>query len=169
MPRWLVRPLAVVLLLAGAAACNRGPTDLAAALGVADVFTGYYDNGIKDGKNHLVPSVTFRLKNQWDRTLSSVQVTIDFWRDGEDGPRDSSLIHAIGSSGLAPGASSEPITVRSSSGYTLEQPRAELFDHSDFRDMTVKVFGKRGGRIVPLGEYRIDRRLLPRVTGSSHP
>ncbi len=169
MPRSTVRSVALVVFLAAAAGCASGPENLSTALAVTDVFSGYYDNGLKNGMNHLVPSVTFRLKNQWEQPLSSVQLTIDFWRDGADGPQDSSLIRGIGSDAVQPGQSTEPITVRASSGYTLVQPRAELFTHSDFRDMTVKIFGKRGGRIVPLGEYRIDRRLLPHIPGTLRP
>jgi len=41
-----------------------GPrVDLATALSVTDVFSGYYDFGIVNGLNKLVPSISFRLKN----------------------------------------------------------------------------------------------------------
>ena len=35
--------------------------DLKAALQVTDVSTGWYDAGVVDGKNKLVPRVSFRL------------------------------------------------------------------------------------------------------------
>ena len=34
------------------------------ALEVTDVSTGWYDAGVVDGKNKLVPSLTFRLRNK---------------------------------------------------------------------------------------------------------
>ena len=161
--------LALALALAGGAGGCGGPINLKEALAVTDVFTGWYDNGTKDGKNHLVPSITFRLKNQLDQPLSSVQLTMDFWLEGADGPLDSALVRGIGPDAVGPGASTEPITVRSGTGYTLESPRADLFDHSLFKDATVKMFAKRSGAIVAIGEFKIDRRLLPHVPSSHRP
>ena len=46
-------------------------------------------------------------------------------------------------------------------GYTLDQPRAELFSHSQFRDVTARVIAKRDGRLVRIGDVAIDRRLIP--------
>lgn len=156
------------LVLAGGVACGP-PVNLTEALAVTDMFSGWYDAGIKDGKNHLVPSVTFRLKNQSDRRLSSVQLSITFWLEGADGPLDEALVRGIGSTAVEPGATSEPITVRSSTGYTLEQPRAELFTHSSFKDGIVKVFAKRSGTIAALGEFKIDRRIIPHSPGANRP
>jgi hypothetical protein len=168
--RRALRRLALLLGCAVAAGAScRGPVNLQEALAVTDVLSGWYDNGMKDGKNHLVPSITFRLKNQLDQPLSSVQLTMDFWLEGADGPLDSALVRGIGSESVAPGASTEPITVRSGTGYTLEAPRADLFAHSQFKDATVKIFAKRSGSIAPLGEFKIDRRLLPHVPSSHRP
>jgi hypothetical protein len=166
--RRLGRTLALLLLLAGPAACGP-PINLQEAVVVTDVFTGWYDNGIKDGKNHLVPSITFRLKNQSERPLSSVQLTMDFWLEDGDGPQDSALVRGIGSDALAAGASTEPITVRFTWGYTLEGPRAEFFDHSQFRDATVKMFARRSGSIANFGEFKVDRRLIPHVPSAPRP
>jgi hypothetical protein len=71
----------------------------------------------------------------------------------------------IGSEPMPPGAkSASPIMVRAGVGYTLEGPRSELFAHSLFRDFTVKVLAKRGGKIVRIADVKIDRRLIPRLT-----
>ena len=70
---------------------------------------------------------------------------------------------------VPPGASTEPILVRAGVGYTLEQPRAELFTHSAYKDAVVKLFAKRGGQIVALGEHKIERRILPHVAASARP
>ena len=160
----------IALLLALAAVVSCGPpVNLQEALAVTDVFTGWYDNGVKDGKNHLVPSITFRLKNQSDRPLSSVQLVVDYWFDGDDGPKDSAQVRGIGSDAVPPGGTTEPITVRFTIGYTLEAPRAELFTHSQFRDATVKMFAKRSGAIASLGEFPIERRLIPHVPATHRP
>ena len=66
----------------------------------------------------------------------------------------------VGGGGLPAGATSEPVVSRSRIGFTLAAPRAELFTHSGFKDWTAKLFLKRGGKIVPAGEYKIEHKLL---------
>lgn len=148
------------LSLSLAAACGASP-NLTQALAVTDIISGWYDNGIKDGKNHLVPSITFRLKNQSDAPLNSVQLTVAFWAEGKDGEQDSFQVTGIGSTAVPPGQSTDSLTVRSTVGYTLEQPRAELFTHADFKDWTVKMFARRSGRIYAIGEFKVERRFIP--------
>jgi hypothetical protein len=160
--------LALGLALAvsvASASCGRS-VDLS-ALEITDTFTGWYDNGIKDGKNHLVPSVSFRLKNNGQGPADHVQLTVSFWLKGDDGDYDSREVTGIGGDAIAPGGSSEPILVRAAYGYTLEQPRAELFAHSQFRDATARVIAKRDGRLVRIGEVAIDRRLIPHAAQSA--
>jgi hypothetical protein len=94
---------------------------------------------------------------------------LDYWLEGDDGPTDSALVRGIGSEAVAPGASTEPITVRFTTGYTLEGPRADLFNHSRYRDAIVKMFAKRSGTIAPLGEFKVERRLIPHVPTTPRP
>jgi hypothetical protein len=56
----------VRLLLCGSAVCSAacGPTvDLTKGLQVTIVNTGWFDAGIVNGQNKLVPTVSFTLKN----------------------------------------------------------------------------------------------------------
>ena len=154
-----LRQTAFALALGLSASC--GPSIDLSALTVTDTFTGWYDNGIKDGKNHLVPSLSFRLQNNGSVPATHVQLTIAFWMDGADGEYDGREVVGIRDTPVPPGGSSEPILVRANHGYTLEQARAELFAHSQFRDVTARVLAKRDGRIVRIGEIKIDRRLIP--------
>jgi hypothetical protein len=153
------RPLLVVLAVIAGASC--GPRIELSSLAVVDTSTGWYDNGVKDGKNHLVPSVSFRLKNNGDVPATHVQLTVSFWMAGDDGEYDGREVVGITGTPVPPGGSTDPILVRASYGYTLEQPRAELFTHSGFRDVTARILAKRDGRIVRISEVKIDRRLLP--------
>ena len=166
MPR-LARRIALVIALVWASGC--GPQLDLAKLQPTDVLTGWYDAGIKDGLNHLLPSISFQLKNTDAVPASGVQLTVSFWQDGADGENDSFEVKGIGSEAVAPGESSAPILVRAEHGYTLEQPRNELFTHSQFKDFTAKLFAKRGGKIVPIGSFRIDRRVLPHVSAPPGP
>src|SRR5262245_10502736 len=149
------------ILLAGAGC---GPRIDLTKLGVTDTFTGWYDDGVKDGKNHLVPSISFRLQNNGTVPATHVQLTVGFWREGDDGELDGREVLGIGGEAVAPGASTNPILVRSTVGYTLEQPRAELFTHSQFKDFVAKILAKRDGKIIRIGEIKIDRRLIPRTS-----
>jgi len=154
--------IVLVLALVGLSGC--GPQIDLAKLQPTEVVTGWYDAGIKDGLNHLLPSISFRLQNTDAVPAAEVQLTVSFWQDGADGESDSYEVKGIGSDAIAPGATGVPILVRAEHGYTMEQPRNELFTHSLFKDFTAKLFAKRAGKIVPIGNFRIDRRILPQVS-----
>jgi hypothetical protein len=163
----MVRRLVLTTLAAFAvltpAACGPSP-DLGKALTVTDVITGYYDAGIgENGWNHLTPSITFKLHNVSESAINEVDLSVDFWQDKADGEFDSLEVPGIGAHSVAPGASSDPITVRSNHGYNLEAPRAQLFEQSLFVDMTAKLFAKRGGMIYKLGEFKLDRQIIPHI------
>ncbi|MBA2259159.1 MAG: hypothetical protein H0W18_09700, partial [Acidobacteria bacterium] len=73
----------VLALAAMLPACSQ--VDLKQALQVTDVSTGWYDFGVVDGKNKLVPSITFRLRKPADVRLSSVALNVVFRKDtGEE-------------------------------------------------------------------------------------
>jgi hypothetical protein len=157
------RPVLIAVFAGILAISACGPGVDLTKLEVTEVFTGYYDNGIKDGWNHLLPSISFRLKNNGSAPASDVQLSVAFWVDGDDGEKDSRQVLGIGHDALAPGAATTPILVRPDHGYRLEGPRSTLFENSGFRDMTAKIFGKRSGKIVRLGEFKIERRVLPHL------
>jgi hypothetical protein len=166
-------PVALALILAASSACGPG-VDLAKAVVVADTLTGFYDDGvIKDGPqagwSHILPSITFKLRNDSAAALANVRLTVSFWAEGKDGESDSREVRGIGSDGLAPGATTDAITVRPGAGFNLEAPRAELFNQPGFVDWTVKLFAKQGGRIVPIGVIKIERRLIPHQRDSTRP
>src|SRR3954468_20170036 len=64
------------------ARCGRD-FDVEKTVKITDVHTGWYDAGIQDGKNKLVPSVSFKLQNLSDAPVDSVQVNAIFRRVGE--------------------------------------------------------------------------------------
>lgn len=165
MSRHFASVLAIGLAIATSVSCGQR-VDLS-ALAVTDTFTGWYDNGLKDGKNHLVPSVSFRLHNNGTAPVRYIQLTVSFWLKGDDGEYDAREVTGVAETPIPPGGTSEPILVRATYGYTLEQPRADLFAHSQFRDATARVIAKRDGRLVRIGEVPIDRRLIPHAMQSA--
>jgi len=151
-------PLAAVVLLAGC-----GPSvDLTKGLQVTIVDTGWYDAGIINGQNKLVPSVSFNLKNLSERKLSTLQVNAIFRRVTENDEWGSGFLTAAGSDGLAPGATTTTLTVKSPLGYTgSDQSRQEMLQNTHFVDAKVELFAKYGStQWARLGSFPIQRQLL---------
>ena len=149
----------VSAVLVTSAAC--GPeVDLAKAVELVDIQSGYYDMGIVNGKTKMVPQAMVRVKNISGRELSGFQMSASYWLVGDDGMKDENLVTHSVAKDLAPGATSEPIVLRANFGFTLDVPRAEAFANSQFRDFTIKIFGKIGGRIAKLGEVNVERKIL---------
>jgi len=156
--------VAVCFWLVAGSACEPA-VDLASSLKFIPTLTGYYDNGLNANKrNQYLPSITFQLKNEGDMPLSNVDMSFSFWEVGADGERDSKYIRGIASTALAPGATSDAITVRASVGYESEIYGAQIFSNSRFKGMVVKVFAKRSGKTTKLGELPIEQRVLPKVS-----
>ena len=157
-----MRRISFLLLVLATASCRRN-IEVEKALAITDVHTGWYDAGIQaDGKNKLVPSLSMRLKNVSSETVSSVQLVAIFRRVNEpEVAWGEHFVRAIGPDGLAPGASTSPIVLRSNLGYTGTQPRLQLLQNREFVDAKVDIFGRHGSRnLVKTGEYKIDRQLL---------
>ena len=67
----------LVVMVAAALLTSCGPSfDVEKAVKVTDVRTGWYDAGIVDGKNKLVPSISLKLQNISDQQVASVQVFV---------------------------------------------------------------------------------------------
>jgi hypothetical protein len=136
-------------------------TDISKLLVPTDVTTGWYDAGIENGMNKLVPSMTLTLKNVSRVPVSQVQLNAVIRRTGETEEWGGAYIRAIGSEGLAPGASTKPIVLRSNLGYTGVEPRNVMLKNSLFVDARVQLFAKYGGaNWVKLAEYPIARELI---------
>jgi hypothetical protein len=157
MGRFLASSLLTALLIVG---CTRS-IEVEKVLQVGDVHTGWYDAGIVDGKNKLVPSISLKLKSISQQPVDRVQLNAVFRRVGEPTAWGEHFVQAIGPSGLSPGATTRSIVLRSRLGYTGTDTRLQLLQNSQFVDARVDIFAKHGSRNwVKLGEYQIDRQLL---------
>jgi hypothetical protein len=151
----------VLLGIVSSVAC--GPTvDLTKGLEVLIVNTGWHDFGIVNGHNKLVPTVIFRLKNLSDQKLVTLQVNALFRRVSENSEWGSGFLTVVGSDGLAPGATTPPVIIRSQLGYTgTDQSRQEMLQNAQFVDAKVELFGKYGStQWVRLGSYPVTRQIL---------
>ncbi|HEY7292900.1 MAG TPA: hypothetical protein VH583_23880 [Vicinamibacterales bacterium] len=154
--RWLLLSAAIL-----SASC--GPTvDLAKALQIDVVQTGWYDAGIVNGQNKLVPAARITVKNNSDQKLVQLQIN-SLFRHGNDAEEwGSAFVTAAGSEGLAPGATIGPLLLKSQNGYTgTDQTRQDMLKNSQFVDAKIQLFAKYGSiQWVKMGEHPIERQLL---------
>ena len=139
--------------------------DAVSGLEPINVVTGWYDDGIiEGGKNKLVPSVSLKLRNKGDKELKSIQINAIFRRVGEKEmwgeyfgwaiPRDKPL---------GPAAETSTLVMRSTLGYTGDQPRMQMLQNHEFVDAKVEIYLKQGSKVLTkLAEYPIQRQLLTR-------
>jgi hypothetical protein len=156
--RRVVTALAVCLAALLAGACGK-PIDIKQAIQVTDVSSGWFDAGIQNGKNKLVPSVTFKLKKNGDVNISSISLNLTFIFIDTQEHADDVFVQSV----AFEGAETAPIVVRSQWGYTGDPPqtRAEMLKNSHFRDMEVQIFAKQSSsQWVELQRVRIARQLL---------
>jgi len=153
-----------ILAVAAAAtlfAAGCGPDiDLTKALEFRVLNSGYFDDGIHDGQTRLLPQLEFEIHNRSDRPISSVILLLSYYQSDADGEYDSATQDGIGATAIAPGESTKPAIVRAPHGYTFPGARADFFTNSLFRDIVVKVFAKKRGGYMPLGSFKVERRIL---------
>ena len=152
---------AALFLAFGAAGCGVPDVDLAKVIKVGDVTTGWFDAGIVDGQNKLVPTAVFTVTNTGTEKLTGLQVFSVFRFIGETQELGSSLVVLRGEDALGPSATSKPITVRANWGFSSLEPRAQMLMHSQFQDAQLEIFVKLGPKpFVKVGEAKVVRQLL---------
>jgi hypothetical protein len=153
--------VACVLSLSAACRSSAAAQDISRLLVVTDVKTGWFDNGVENGMNKLVPTLMLTLKNASNETIKLVQLNAVIRRVGETEEWGGAYTRAIGSEGLAPGASTKQIVLRSQLGYTGIESRNAMLKNKLFVDAHIQLFVKYGGaNWVKLGEYPVARELL---------
>jgi len=159
----IARPAVVTfgLLAAMSSVVCSKPVDLKQTVQVVDASSGWFDAGIQEGKNKLVPSVTFRLKQDPAADLSSLSLNLVFTAEGDTEHFDDVFVQRVAFNGNQ----TDPLTVRSKFGYTGDPPqsRAEMLKNSQFRDMNVQIFAKQSSsQWVELHRLKLPRTLLTR-------
>ena len=140
------------------AACSQ-PVDLKTALQVSDVTTGWFDAGIVDGKNKLVPTITFRLRNAADASIPYVSLNLIF-RYADNGETHEEVFKQ-----RLPleNTQTDLITIRSQTGHVGEAPqsRQEMLQNSYFRDMDAVILVRQSAsQWVELHRVRVERQLV---------
>jgi len=152
--------LALVAIL-GLAGCGAANIDVATTVKITNVVTGWYDAGVTGGMNKLVPSASFTVTNAGGDRINSLQVFSVFRFLGETEELGSSMIVLHGADALGPNATSKPVTVRGTWGFTSLKPRAEMLVAKEMRDAHVEIFAKYGaGQFIKVADERLRRQLL---------
>jgi hypothetical protein len=151
-----------VVLAALLAGCGK-PVDLKQTLTITDTSAGYFDAGIVDGRNKLLPSVTFKVNKSINDDLRPLSLNVAFKRlsgpGGAEDDFDESFIQGV----TFNGNQTAPITVRPKAGYTGDPPqsRADMLKNSQFRDIRVHIFAKHGSaQWVEIGTLDLPRQLI---------
>ena len=152
-------PLIAVWLTALALGACRQPVDLKEVVQVTDVSSGWFDAGVQNGMNKLVPSVTFKLKKTRDVDLPALSLNLTYKVVGNTENGGDVFVQSVPFEGLE----TAPIVVRTTWGYTAAPPqtRAEMLENSQFSDVEVQIFAKQSSaQWVELQRVKIARQLL---------
>lgn len=162
MLRNLLPVLAIALALLSAS-CGR-EIDFKQVLQITDLSGGWFDAGIVDGKNKLVPSMSFRIRKPADVTLNAVSLNVIFKRVSPDKKTEEDLDEVfLQKVEFSEGPQTPLLTVRPQHGYTGDAPqtRAQILEHSQFWDCRAVVFAKQSSTTwVELIRYDIPRVLI---------
>jgi hypothetical protein len=160
---------ATLALLASSAGCSK-PVDLKQALQVTDVTSGYFDVGVVDGKNKLVPSISFKLKKSVDDSLRPLSVNVSFKQLPQAGtavppgsPAESDWDEVFLQSVPFEGNQTALLTFKAKNGYTGDPPqtRADMLKNRYFQDVRVHVFAKHSAsQWVEIATLELPRQLL---------
>jgi hypothetical protein len=164
MGSWVLA-LGVIVLSAVAAVaqsgCVSGEPPADKVLQVTDVVTGWLDDGIQAGQNKLVPTISFKVKNNGSGAVRYVGFNTVFKVIDDPEELGSALLKGIDGGGLAAGQTAGPFVARSQLGYTSPAPRMQMLQHSQFNAVQVELFSKhRSGGWIKIGQYKIQRQVL---------
>jgi hypothetical protein len=152
-----MKRMLMILAVLMTAACSE-PVDVANAVQVHVVTSGWVAAGVADGKNKIVPSVTLTLKDASSLTLHALQVNAVFRLVSSNDEIASDFRPVPGA--VAAGVTTDKIVLTAQRGYTGTDPFEDLLKNSRFVDAKVEVFVKAGaGQWTRLGEYPIAREF----------
>jgi hypothetical protein len=140
--------------------CSK-PVDLRQTLEMTDISNGWFDVGVVNGRNKIVPSATFKLRKKSPADFDRVSINALFRAaDGKESELDNDVyLQRVDFTG----AETAPVRLRADNGYTAEPPqsRADMLKHTQFRDMRVQILVKVGAsQWTELGSIDVKRQLL---------
>ena len=151
----------LLVLLAGPA-CTR-QVDIKQTFRVTDLSGGFYDAGVVDGKNKLIPTVSFRIEKSTPDEVRPLSLNVLFKqiKGNTDEEWDDVFQQRVD---FSEGTRTPLLTVRPTGGVTGDPPqsRAEMLKNSFFVDIRAVIFAKQSSsNWVELARYDIPRQILP--------
>jgi len=165
-----IAPLVLIVALGSVPAGCSAPVDLKQALQLEDVSGGYRDAGIVDGRNKIVPSITFKLKKSTDRNISPLALNLSFRKLPPPGvtpppgtPAEEEWDDWYAQNVPFNGNETGLLTYKINAGYTGDPPqsRADILKNTHFQDVRVHIFAKHSSsQWIEIGQYTIPRQLI---------
>lgn len=160
--RWGRHASAAVCVLSLAAfsfACREA--NVRETVRATDLSGGWYDAGIVDGKNRLLPSVSFRLEKTTSEQVGPLALNILFKRlvNGTEQEWEDVYLQRVE---FSDGNRTPLLAVRAPNGYTGDPPqsRAEMLKNSNFVDARAIIFARQGSTWVELARHDLPRTLI---------
>jgi hypothetical protein len=141
--------------------------DVKQAVEVTDATSGWYDAGIVEGKNKIVPSVSFRLRKKTEADLDGIALNVVVRHPpapGTNVEEDWDEVF-VQNTKFTEGSQTPLLTVRTEKGYTGDPPqtRLEIMKHSMFRDVRAHIYAKHSStQWVEIGTIDVQRQLIVR-------
>ena len=155
-----VRVCCLTAALVLSASCTK-PVDVRQTLEMTDISSGWFDVGVVNGRNKIVPSATFKLRKKGPADFERLSINALFRAvDGKESDLDNDVfVQRVDFTS----SETAPIRIRAENGYTADPPqsRADMLKHSQFRDMRVQILVKVGSsQWADVGWIDIKRQLL---------
>lgn len=159
-PDWR-RPAFSLLLVLAALAAGCRSLNIGEAVTATDLTGGWYDDGVVDGRNRLLPSVSFRLEKSTNEEIGPLALNVLFKRlvSGEEQEWEDVYLQRVE---FTEGNRTRLLTVRPANGYTADPPqsRAEMLQHSEFVDVRAIILARQGSTWIELGRLDLPRTLI---------
>jgi hypothetical protein len=162
-------PALILVPLVASSGC--GPNvDLKQALRVTSLSSGYWDAGVVDGRNKIVPSITLKVEKNTDQSIRPLSLNVVFRKlplkgqpvqPGTTGEEDWEDVYF--QNVRFDGNATQALTVRPKVGYTGDPPqsRADMLKNSQFRDVRVHVYAKHSAsQWIEVGQFDLPRQLI---------
>lgn len=134
--------------------------ELASSVKVVGVHSQWVDKYINPQESSIVPALTFKIRNVGKRPIQHIIVNVVFELEGLNQDLGDGWAPFLTKKALAPGETSEAITVKSSYGYRASSKRAFFDNYAQWKRCWAKVYIKwQGSEYVPFGIFEVKKEI----------
>lgn len=158
---WLLMILTVSLFWTTGCSQGMSAEELTASVELVDIDTRWEKKYYQPWppKLHLVPAISFKIKNVGEKPLQYVYCNGIFKLEDEKTNLGDNFVAGIGGKAVNPGETSEIISLQSFFGMK-GQNLAHFKSNPAWQTAEVKIFFKsKGSQFVLMGEYKISKKI----------